>query len=324
VKRWTFQAEGALVGRSVVEALVAQLGMSAEEARGLVEAGAVYLAGRRLRDAESRLRAGQVVAVVLEEGGRSPLAAPASPPSLRVLFEDEELIAVDKPAGITAQPTEGRVGESLVDLVSARLGRPAGLVHRLDRETSGVTVFGKTALATSALAEEFREGHARKRYVAATGPGLPESGTVDLPLSKDPSRPGRWRASRAANGVPALTDFRTLHASEAFCLVELLPQTGRTHQLRAHLTALGVPILGDARYGGVAQAGGIPAPRCLLHAQALELAHPRTGEPLRIEAAVPEDLRRFFTSAGVAVPAGPISPVTPRTGSPRPPPSREP
>lgn len=323
MKRRTFQAEGELVGRSVVEAMVAQLGISAEEARGLVEAGAVYVSGRRCRDAGTCLTVRQVVAVVLEEGGRSPLAAPAPPPALSIVFEDEDLIAVDKPAGITAQPTEGRVGESLVDLVSARLGRPAGLVHRLDRETSGVTVFGKTGPATTALAAEFRDGHARKRYLAATGPGLPESGAVDLPLSKDPSRPGRWRASRAANGVPALTDFRTLHSGETFCLVELLPQTGRTHQLRAHLTALGAPILGDSRYGGAAQASGIFAPRCLLHAQALELAHPRTGEPLRIEAPVPEDLRRFFTAAGVSVPEGPISAVTPRTGSPRPPPSRE-
>jgi 23S rRNA pseudouridine1911/1915/1917 synthase len=216
------------------------------------------------------------------------------------------------------------VGESLVDLVSARLGRPAGLVHRLDRETSGVTVFGKTAAATTTLAAQFREGHAHKRYLAATGPGLPSSGTVELPLSKDPSRPGRWRASRAANGVSALTDFRTLSAGEEFCLVELLPYTGRTHQLRAHLTALGAPILGDVRYGGAAQAAGLPAPRCLLHAQALELLHPHTGQPLRIEAPVPEDLRRFFTAAGVPVPEGPISPVTPRPGRPSPPPRRAP
>jgi 23S rRNA pseudouridine1911/1915/1917 synthase len=248
-----------------------------------------------------------VVAVVLEEGGRSVLEAPAAPPpSLSILFEDAELIAVDKPAGITAQPTEGRVGDSLVDLVSARLGRPAGLVHRLDRETSGVTVFGKTARATTALAAEFRDGRARKRYLAATGPGLPPSGTVDLPLSKDPSRPGRWRASRAANGVPALTDFRTLYAGPEYCLVELLPHTGRTHQLRAHLTALGAPILGDSRYGGAARAGGLSASRCLLHAQALALSHPRTGQPLSIESPVPEDLRRFFEHAGIPVPAGPF------------------
>jgi 23S rRNA pseudouridine1911/1915/1917 synthase len=307
VKRRTFLVTGAHAGYSIARAMATEFKMPPEEARRLVEAGAVYLGGRRCREPEARMRAGLVVAVVLEESGRSPLEALAAPPPLSILFEDAELMAVDKPAGITAQPTEGRVGESLVDLVSARLGQPAGLVHRLDRETSGVTVFGKTASATKALAAEFREGRARKRYVAATGPGLPASGTVDLPLSKDPSRPGRWRASRAANGVPAFTHFRTLYAGQEYCLVELLPLTGRTHQLRAHLTALGAPILGDSRYGGAARAGGLSASRSLLHAQALELSHPLTGQPLRIESAVPEDLRRFFEHAGIAAPSGPIS-----------------
>ncbi len=306
MKRRTFRVEGALVGRAVVAAVASELGLPEPRALELVEVGAVYVAGKRSRDAKARLASGQVVTVVLEEGGQSPLTEAPPAPELRVLYEDADVIAVDKPAGVAAQPTEGRVGGSLVDLVSAKLGRPAGLVHRLDRETSGVTVFGKTAEATSALAAEFREGGARKRYVAATGPGLPSSGTVDLPLSKDPSRPGRWRATRAANGVPALTDFHTLSSGPAFCVVELLPRTGRTHQLRAHLTALGAPILGDARYGGLPRAGGVEAARCLLHAQALELGHPRTGKVLRVEAPVPEDLMRFFAAAGVEAPSGPI------------------
>ncbi|MCP3138886.1 RluA family pseudouridine synthase [Pyxidicoccus xibeiensis] len=316
MKRRTFRAEGALVGQSVASAVASELGVPETEARKLVDVGAVYVGGRRSRDAAVRLTAGQVVMVVLEEGGTSPLAEAPPAPVLRVLYEDAEVIAVDKPAGVTAQPTEGRVGGSLVDLVGAHLGREAGLVHRLDRETSGVTVFGKTADATSALAAEFREGRARKRYLAATGPGLPPSGSVDLPLSKDPSRPGRWRATRAANGVPALTDFRTLYAGDAFCVVELLPHTGRTHQLRAHLTALGAPILGDSRYGGAPKAGGVEAARCLLHAQALELGHPRTGRVLRVEAPVPEDLLRFFTAAGITPPQGPIPVPADRTDRP--------
>ncbi|WNG39517.1 RluA family pseudouridine synthase [Archangium minus] len=308
MKRRTFRVEAAHVNRSLGEALAAELGVPREEAVRLVGVGAVYVAGRRSRDAGARLTAGQVVTVVLEEGGQSPLAAaPAPVQALRVLHEDGDVIAVDKPAGMTAQPTEGRVGDSLVDKVGEHLKRPAGLVHRLDRETSGVTVFGKTPQATTALAEEFREGRARKRYLAAVGPvSLPSEGTIDLPLSKDPSRPGRWRATRAANGIPAFTQYRVLHAGTDFCLVELLPQTGRTHQLRAHLTALGAPILGDKRYGGAAQAGGLSAPRCLLHAQALELGHPRTGQPVRFEAPVPEDLARFFEAAGVTAPVGPI------------------
>lgn len=307
MKRRTFRAEGPLVGRAVAEAVASHLTLPAPDARKLVEVGAVYVGGKRVRDAGMRLGEGQVVSVVLEEAGHSPLEAQAAAPALRILFEDADVLAVDKPAGVNAQPTEGRVGGSLVDLASAHLGREAGLVHRLDKETSGVTVFGKTSQATSALAGEFREGHARKRYLAATGPGLPPSGTVDLPLSKDPSRPGRWRATRAANGVSAETDFRTLYASGDFCLVELLPRTGRTHQLRAHLTALGAPILGDARYNGAPAAGGLPAPRCLLHAQALELHHPGTGQLLRLESPVPEDLQRFFAAAGVTAPSGLIA-----------------
>ncbi|RKI35600.1 RluA family pseudouridine synthase [Corallococcus sp. AB004] len=306
MKRRTFRAEGAHVGRALVEAVAAELALPVADVRRLVDVGAVYVAGRRARDGAVKLQAAQVVTVVLEEAGQSPLEASKPAVPLRVLFEDADVIAVDKPAGLNAQPTEGRVGGSLVDLVSEHLGRPAGLVHRLDRETSGVTVFGKTPAATSALAEAFREGTARKRYLAATGPGLPAGGTVDLPLSKDPSRPGRWRATRAANGVPAWTDYRTLFAGEAFSLVELLPRTGRTHQLRAHLTALEHPILGDSRYGGEGSAGGLMAPRCLLHAHALELGHPRTGQPLRLEAPVPDDMRAFFESAGVRVPEGPI------------------
>lgn len=302
MKRRTFRVEAALTGHSLGEALAAELGLPREEAARLVGVGAVYVAGRRSRDAGTRLAAGQVVTVVLEEGGQSPLAAaPASTPGLRILHEDADVIAVDKPAGMTAQPTEGRAGDSLVDRVGEYLKRPAGLVHRLDRETSGVTVFGKTPQATTALAEEFREGRARKRYLAAVGPvALPARGTIELPLSKDPSRPGRWRATRAANGIPALTEYRVLYAGKDFCLVELLPQTGRTHQLRAHLTALGAPILGDKRYGGATRAGGLEAPRCLLHARTLALGHPRTGGPVRFEAPVPEDLARFFAAAGVA------------------------
>jgi len=309
MKRRTFRVEPPRAGKSLGEALAAELGLTREESERLVQAGAVYVAGRRCRDVKARLAPGQVVTAVLEESGQRTLeaAAPAPAVGLRILHEDADVLVVDKPAGVTAQPTVGRVGDSLVDRVSAHLGRPAGLVHRLDRETSGVTVFGKTAQATTALAAEFREGRARKRYLAATGPvQLAAQGSVDLPLSKDPTRPGRWRASRAANGIPAYTDYRVLHAGTEFCLVELLPRTGRTHQLRAHLTALGAPILGDKRYGGASQAGEIAVPRCLLHAQALELAHPRGGKPVRFEAPVPEDLARFFAVSGVVAPSGPI------------------
>ena len=292
MKRRSFQVPSA---GTLAQVLQPTLG---GEAAAWVQRGAVYVDGRRQRRADVPVRVGQVVSVVLEEGGVSALAPAAPAPSLRVLAEDAEVLAVDKPAGITAQPTEGRAGDSLVDLAGAYLGHGAGLVHRLDRETSGVTVFGKTPAATTALTAAFREGTARKRYLAVTGPGLPPAGVIDLPLSKDPSRPGRFRASRTANGVQALTRYERL-SDGLFCVVALYPETGRTHQLRAHLTALGCPIAGDARYGGPPTLDGIAAGRCLLHAERLSLPHPRTGERVEYVSPVPEDLARFLARAGI-------------------------
>lgn len=291
-------------GARLLPWLARTAGVEEELAGRWITHGAVYVAGRRCADPALALAEGAVVTVVEEEGGRATAETSAAPAAVTAIFEDEDLLAVAKPAGLNAQPTPGRKGESLLDQVSARLGYEAGLVHRLDRETSGVTVFGKTREATSALAAQFREGTARKRYLAACGPALPEQGTIDLPVSPDPSRPGRQRATRAANGAPAVTDFTRLFAAPDHALVALFPRTGRTHQLRAHLAALGAPILGDARYGGARDLGGTPIDRCLLHAQALQLMHPTRDVPLLLEARVPDDLRRLFERAGVAPPSG--------------------
>jgi 23S rRNA pseudouridine1911/1915/1917 synthase len=262
MKRRTFYADA---GGTLDGAIARFLQVTVTEAEALVAAGAVYVGGRRARDVTAPVQAGTVVTVVLEEAGRAVTEKAASPPPpLVVLYEDDDVIAVDKPAGVVAQPTAGRQGDSLVDLVSARLGRPAGLVHRLDKETSGVTVFGKRPKATTRLAAAFREGRARKQYLALTSGGLPPEGLITLPLSKDPSRPGRWRASARANGTPAQTRYVRL-ADGAASLVHLFPQTGRTHQLRAHLAGVGHPIVGDRLYGGP------EGPRCLLHAWKLEI-----------------------------------------------------
>src|SRR5690606_2092829 len=124
------------------------------------------------KDPKRLVRAGQTLTVVLEESGEDVLQPVAPPPPLEVLHRDRWVLVVSKPSGVTAQPTPGRSGDSLLDLASALVGREVGLVHRLDRETSGVTVFGLTSQATSALAAAFREGHAKKRYLAACGPEL--------------------------------------------------------------------------------------------------------------------------------------------------------
>ena len=273
-------------------------------AAALVRAGAAYVDGRRTTDPDRKLTEGQAVVVVLEERGvPSDQSGPAAAP-LRVLFQDRALIAIDKPPGVNAQPTAARAGDSLLDLVHALLGAAPGLVHRLDRDTSGVTVFGKSKGATAALAAQFRQGAARKRYLAATVPLEQPLGEMAWRISKDPSRPGRYRASATANGVTALTRFERLSLQKDYALVALFPQTGRTHQLRAHLSALGAPILGDLLYGGPEHAGGMPAARCLLHAQALALRHPVTSEPLLLEAPLPSDLAVFFSRAGQLAPSG--------------------
>lgn len=274
MKRRSFEVEAA---GPLSAALARGLEATAKHALELVARGAVYVDGKRARG-DQQLRAGARVMVVLEEGGQAATAVVVAPAALVVLFEDDDVLAVNKAAGVVAQPTAARVGDSLLDLATQHLGYAAGLVHRLDRETSGVTVFGKHAKATSRLAAAFREGRAKKEYLAVTAPGLPASGTIDLPLSKDPSRPGRFRASAKANGVPALTHYERLHDGSEVSVVALFPQTGRTHQLRAHLAALGHPILGDTLYGG--KEGG----RCLLHARRLEI------EGWSVEAPVPDDL----------------------------------
>jgi 23S rRNA pseudouridine1911/1915/1917 synthase len=267
-------------------AQVAQIPL--EQALILVREGAVYVDGRRARSAEAQVAAGATVTVVVD-GSAAPAAEAA--PRLDILVEDDDVLVVNKPPGVVSQPTPRGGGHSLLDLASAHLGHPAGLVHRLDAATSGVIVFGKHREATARLSLAFQEGRADKRYLAATGPGLPSRGTIDLSLAKDPANPKRWQASRAAGGIEARTDFERLADGEV-CLVALFPKTGRTHQLRAHLAALGFPILGDRLYGG-AKAG-----RCLLHAQSLRI------DGASYEAPVPEDLEALFLAAGVATPHG--------------------
>lgn len=284
MKRRSFTAKvGSLAAQVAAEAEI-----SPAQAVEHIGRGAVYVRGRRVTDAKATLVEGAPVLVILEEAGQAQPVQDVAPP-LRILFESADVLAVDKPAGVVAQPTPGGTALALTALVRAHLGREGGLVHRLDKETSGVTVFGKHAEATTRLAAAFREGTVRKTYLAIVPAAFTGEGEIDLPLSKDPARPGRWRATRAANGVPAATSYRVV-ATGAVSVVELRPQTGRTHQLRAHLTALGAPIVGDRLYGGA------PGPRCLLHAWRLEL------DGLKVEAPLPADFLAFPEVAGLGGP----------------------
>jgi 23S rRNA pseudouridine1911/1915/1917 synthase len=291
MRRLTLLVEDGDRGQRIDRFIAARGGISRGEARRALDAGGVFLDGRRFKVAGRGLLPGQRVVVNLEEGGRAPNGVSRLDRS-RLLYADAELAAVDKPSGVPSQPTLTTDRGTLPELVSALLGGPVTLVHRLDRETSGVTVFARTAAAAAALAEAFRTGTPEKTYLAlAARPPTPPEGRIDVPLSKDPRRPGLRRVD--PRGDPAATRYRTLRASEGAALVEARPETGRTHQIRVHLAHLGAPLLGDPRYGGPRRVGETAVARVMLHALRLEIDHPLTGARLLLEAPIPEDLRRL-------------------------------
>jgi 23S rRNA pseudouridine955/2504/2580 synthase len=218
-----------------------------------------------------------------------------------VLYNDPYVLAIDKPAGLPVQGGTGtaRHLDAMLDVFQQSGQRPR-LVHRLDRDTSGVLVLARSASAASALGAGFRSRLAKKLYWAiVVGVPQPSSGLVDLPLSKLPGRLGERVAADRTGGARAITDYRLIdRAGREAAWLALEPITGRTHQLRAHCLALGTPILGDGKYGGAAAflPGLAPKVRLHLHARALRIPHP-AGGLLTIEAPLPAEMRdtwRFF------------------------------
>ncbi|KUF12715.1 RluA family pseudouridine synthase [Pseudoponticoccus marisrubri] len=201
-----------------------------------------------------------------------------------VLHEDSDLLVVDKPAGLLSVPGKG---PELADCLLSRLTRAfptVRLVHRLDRDTSGVMVFALTAAAQRHLGQQFETRKVKKTYLArVAGQLTPRSGQVDLPLTVDwPNRPRQMVCH--ATGKPAITDWKVVKATEAESRVRLFPLTGRSHQLRVHMLALGHPILGDTLY---APETASRYPRMMLHAEELRLNHPETGFGLKFRAKAP-------------------------------------
>ncbi|MEO0402612.1 MAG: pseudouridine synthase [Pseudomonadota bacterium] len=204
--------------------------------------------------------------------------------SLVVLHDDAEMLVIDKPSGLLSVPGKG---EHLADCLIARVQAvwpQALLVHRLDRDTSGVMVFGLTAHAQRFLSKQFELRAAKKTYVARVwGRLTPKTGRVDLPLIVDwPNRPKQH--VNHETGKPAVTDWRVLRDSEAESRVRLMPKTGRSHQLRVHMLALGHPILGDPFYAtGPARA----FERLMLHSEELRIKHPDSAKMMRFRAPPP-------------------------------------
>lgn len=258
----------------------------------LIRAGLVRVEGRPCKPS-SFLREGQLVEVLLPPP-EGPRLVPQELP-LRVLFADEDLIVVDKPPGMAVHPGSGLREGTLVNALLARfphlreVGPPErpGIVHRLDKDTSGLLAVAASAEAYRALVEQFKRREVVKVYLGVTvGEPDREEGEVRLPVGRHPVV--RTRMAVRPEGREAITRWRVVRRLGGFCLLELHPLTGRTHQIRVHLRAVGMPLVGDPLYGR--RQAAVRFPRQALHAHRLCLRHPRTDRPLCFESPLPPDM----------------------------------
>ncbi len=274
----------------------------------LIEGGHVRVAGEVVSKAGAPL-AGPCE-IELELAPRRNLRVESGDPAtLSVLFEDEALIVIDKPAGVLAHPTANSLGASVCELAAARYGalptlqgkdRP-GIVHRLDAGTSGVMVLARTAPAFAALMQQFRLRSVEKQYLALVyGEPRFDSGWIEAAIERDPKDSGRMAVAADGQGRDARTFYSVLERLGGLSLIRAEPKSGRTHQIRVHLTSIGLPLVGDKLYrrkGGhsIRLPADAPTPaRQCLHAQCLTLTHPLSNERMRFEAALPSDFARML------------------------------
>jgi 23S rRNA pseudouridine1911/1915/1917 synthase len=281
-------------GRRLDQVLAARVPhLSRRKARLLLDIGGVFVDGARTKVAGRAAREGQVVVANL--GGALERATPdlgrearardeAALPPFRVAHQDADLVVVDKPAGMLTAPTPESDRNNLASALGRALGQAVYVVHRLDLDTSGLLVFARTEEANRALSELFRVHDVERVYLAAlAGVVADDERAVDLPIE----------------GRRAVTHVRVLERFATATLVRCQLETGRTHQIRLHARHLGHPVLGDRRYGAPTP---MDPPRMALHAAVLGIVHPRTGEPLRRESPLPDDLARYLDALRAAPP----------------------
>jgi len=275
--------------------------LSRTRARDLLAEGSVTLNGSRVKIASRLLRAGDRVEVhALPASHRSQ--APAGMEPYRVLYEDASVLVVDKAPGVLVQPTLQGDRGTLIDLLSRHLRKRhpevkapyLGLLHRIDRETSGLLVFSRRGVANRILAEQFRGHTLAREYLALAHGSLPaDSGTIADPLSRPAPGARRSSSPRTARGVHAVTHYRVLERFSGAQLLSLTLETGRTHQIRIHLSARGSPVVGDKIYHrrGVFPPNSLldTFPRQALHACRLGFTHPGSGKWMSFESPPPAD-----------------------------------
>lgn len=265
-----------------------RLDVSRSAVQRLIEDGHLLVGDAKVAPSY-RVRGGEHVQARLTEEGPSPeeIVVP-------VLFEDEDILVVDKPAGLVVHPGAGNPSGTLVNALLGRgiaggedEQRP-GVIHRLDRDTSGLMVLAKGELAYSKLVEMMAARRVTRVYRAVVvGEGLPATGTIDSPVGRDPDNP---TLMAAGVGKTAVTRFEVLAEATGNAMLRVHLQTGRTHQIRVHLAAIGYPIYADPLYGRP-----VPGRRLWLHAECLAFEHPVSGEPMEFTAPIPRDLRESAT-----------------------------
>jgi 23S rRNA pseudouridine1911/1915/1917 synthase len=286
-----------LDGERLDAALARMFGLSRTRAADLISAGAVLVGGQPAAKSD-RVPAGEWLEVTLPP---APAAAQPEPvPGLTVVFQDADILVVDKPAGVAAHPTPGWSGPTVLQgllaagftIATSGAAERQGIVHRLDANTTGVMVLACSERAYSSLKRAFRDREVDKRYHALVqGRPDPLRGTIDAPIARHPSGDGRFAVING--GRPSITHYDTLEAFRAASLAEIVLETGRTHQIRVHMSAIRHPCAGDRLYGGdPVLAARLGLTRQWLHAVSLAFAHPAGGHRVEFSSAYPADLAR--------------------------------
>lgn len=288
----------ALDGQRVDRVVAMLTGLPRAAVDELVAGGAVRIGRRTVTSRSRKLRAGEVVEVDVPELTEAPLCPPDPSVDVPVVYADEHVVVVDKPAGLVVHPGAGHTRGTLVQGLLARypelagVGDPArpGVVHRLDRGTSGLLVVARSPVAYASLVAQLAERRAERWYLALCWGELEApAGLIDAPIGR--SERDRTRMAVSATGREARTRYRVrqrFREPAAATLVECKLETGRTHQIRVHLAAVGHPVVGDDRYRGARPA--IPTDRPFLHACRLAFDHPVTGERLTFDSPLPPEL----------------------------------
>ena len=286
--------------------------LSRERLKALIRSGAVAAGANRVRDPATKVRGDEDLRVEVPE----PTPAHNEPQDipLRIIFEDEHLLVVDKPAGLVVHPAAGNLDGTLVNALLHHCGgslsgiggvaRP-GIVHRIDKDTSGLLVVAKTDVAHEGLAKQFAAHSIDRRYLAIVN-GVPRTaeGKVDAPLARSAANRKKIAIVEGSRGKRAVTHWRRITVLADAALVECRLETGRTHQVRVHMASIGHPLLGDPVYGRSGKTHGkllkeLQFHRQALHAAELGFTHPVTKHRLSFSSGMPPDMQELFNALGV-------------------------